>query len=496
MMKKAWYCGLILVLVIAMLGGCGQSEQPVSETQEETTQLKMYLLGDKPAIYDEIYGQVNEMLKQDLNAQLEVEFIPWGEQDKKYALIFAANEDFDLVYAANWAYYTQQAAKNSFLELTDELLEKNNPTSLAEIPEVAWEQTKVNGKRYMIPISGVEFGTHVVGIRGDLREKYSLPPITDLASLEAYMDAVAENEDTITPWGGLSTRELALMMPQEWAYAGNVGEEMMIGFDIADDSAAVFSIVDTPEYEAYVQKMKSWFDKGYWNSDVLSTVGEGLSKGRFAVSSHNILTTSSYLNTLNAENPDWKVELCDISQGTKKLPLLYTNSGMAVHQTSKNPDKALQTIELLRNDPDYFNLTWYGVEGKHWEPVGDKEFRSLNDQLPSEEQYYPGCVWGWRNAKLWRTESNMYGDSKQMLKDWEARDMVQSDVQAFNFNSEQVKNEMAAVTNVYKQYGVPLEYGFVDPVEGLRVYREKLEQAGHDKILAEMQRQLDAYLNQ
>ena len=39
----------------------------------------------------------------------------------------------------------------------------------------------------------------VLGIRGDLREKYGLPEVTDIESLENYMAAVAENEDDLVP---------------------------------------------------------------------------------------------------------------------------------------------------------------------------------------------------------------------------------------------------------------------------------------------------------
>ena len=486
-------CILIISIILA---GCTGNPRNAAGGNGEPVKIKMYLLGDKPQNYNEIYDKVNEIMKEKIGAYLDIEYISWADQDKKYSLIFAANEDFDLVYSANWSYYTQQAAKNSFLELTDELLKKNNPTSYAEIPQVAWEQAKVNGKVYMIPITGVEFGTHTMGIRGDLREKYNLPPVTSLETLEDYMSAVAKNETTITPWCALSTRSIALMTPNEWDYAGNVGEEIMIGYKINDNSGQIFSIVDTPEYEAYVKRMKTWFENGYWTSDVLSTANsEGISKGRFAVQSHNILSTGNSLNFTETANPEFKVELCDISEGAKKLPLLYTNSGMSVHLTSKKVDKALSAVELLRNDKKLFDLTWYGIEGKHWNSVGDLEYSWLSDDLPAEDQYYAGCVWGWRNEKLWRTDVNMFGNSKETIQKWKDEDMVESMVQPFNFNSEKVKNEIAAVTNVYKQYGMPLEYGFVDPADGLKGYKEKLSQAGLDKIITEMQNQLNEYLN-
>ena len=61
---------------------------------------------------------------------------------------------------------------------------------------------------------------------------------------------------------------------------------------------------------------------------------------------------------------------------------------------------------------------------------------------------------------------------------------------AFNFDDSNVKNEMAAVGNVITQYGVPLDLGMVSDVEaGVKEYREKLSEAGFDKILEECKSQ-------
>ncbi len=50
----------------------------------------------------------------------------------------------------------------------------------------------------------------------------------------------------------------------------------------------------------------------------------------------------------------------------------------------------------------------------------------------------------------------------------------------------------AAVSNVMETYGKPLFYGLVDPNDekhGLKVFNDKLKQAGTEKVVAEMQNQ-------
>ena len=61
-------------------------------------------------------------------------------------------------------------------------------------------------------------------------------------------------------------------------------------------------------------------------------------------------------------------------------------------------------------------------------------------------------------------------------------------------NYDPVKNEYAAVLNVMQQYYLPLKLGYVDPVKGLAALKEKLKAAGVEKVQAEMQKQLDAFV--
>lgn len=67
----------------------------------------------------------------------------------------------------------------------------------------------------------------------------------------------------------------------------------------------------------------------------------------------------------------------------------------------------------------------------------------------------------------------------------------------FIADTEPVKTEMANVANVAAEYGDPLEKGLVDPDDperGLEMFRQKLKEAGIEKIVGEIQTQLDTWL--
>jgi len=57
-----------------------------------------------------------------------------------------------------------------------------------------------------------------------------------------------------------------------------------------------------------------------------------------------------------------------------------------------------------------------------------------------------------------------------------------------------MKTEMAACKAVMDEYDISLDTGSVDPDTVLSKYADKLKKAGLDKIIAEKQKQLDAYL--
>mgnify|MGYP002540395756 CR=1 FL=1 len=135
-MKKAKriICLALCIVFVVALAGCGGSG---NNDGGKITKLKMILVGEKPAIYDEIYTKLNEMLRQDIGAEVEIEYYNYSDLQQKYSLLFSTGEDFDIVFAADWVKYNQQAAKNSFMEITDDMLKnKNNHTRFITLKDM------------------------------------------------------------------------------------------------------------------------------------------------------------------------------------------------------------------------------------------------------------------------------------------------------------------------------------------------------------------------
>ena len=70
---------------------------------------------------------------------------------------------------------------------------------------------------------------------------------------------------------------------------------------------------------------------------------------------------------------------------------------------------------------------------------------------------------------------------------------VKSPTLGFNFNSDSVRSELASITNISMEFYPALGTGSVDPEEYLPKFNKKLEEAGIDKVLKEIQKQYDEW---
>ena len=171
--KKLFALILALVLIFTVFAGCsggGESSTggssaagdsgtdsgsesgdalPALDTSKEV-ELVMYFISDRPAKYDEIEANFNEIFKEKLNCTLKTEWIAWSDYANKYPLLFSSGEKFDLAYTATWLGFSNYAAKGGFMNL-DELWPTYAPNNYALQSEAGLTQATIDGHYYVIP---------------------------------------------------------------------------------------------------------------------------------------------------------------------------------------------------------------------------------------------------------------------------------------------------------------------------------------------------------
>lgn len=512
-LKYGFIRGCIMVLVLSfLLAGCTGSSNlrpgsltvaqtdPANSADLDEVTLKMYLIGDKSKDFDLVYDQLNKYLYEDIRATVQVSFLGWGEYQQKYPLLFASGEAFDLIFTANWAFYNNQSMKGGFMEITKEMLNAYAPRTEATMYAQAWEQAKVNGKVYMIPMNYKELNDFVYLVRGDLMDKYGIDPIRDIDDFEAYLEAVAQNEKQLIPldigsdYDFSSLVRLIVCAPRNMEYVEP--HTLNHVYDLTDEDAHIYSIVELPEFLEFAKKMKEWNEKGYWSKSALVnkvSVKDSFIQGKSASAVVNLETANSIYMSVSSNNPEWQVRVYDAMNGKGVTIKPYIQNGMGISANSKHPERALMFLDLVRNEQKYADLVTYGIEGIHYQLTKDGKVKPLAATVN-----YPiddNCNWGFRNESLMRDIEGRMPNYQEIRNSWE-KVALSHPIQNYSFDDSKVKNEIALLNNLWRiDYKVVVMGFTVDPEEEVRKLREKYKLAGDDTITAIQEKQMKEYLD-
>lgn len=519
MKKKLLALLLCLAMATSVFAGCGAEEVPaVSEKNSETgkeasieggeeptvdisehVELTMYLVGDTPEDFDEVYAEVNKILEEECNATLNVEWLSWAEENTKYSLLFSSGEDFDMIFTATtWCHFEQTVALGGFLGMDEEFLQTYCPDMWKTLPETAWKQATVDGAVRMLPGNFTEVTPDCMALRGDLVEKYGYGDIRGYEDLLAfYKDAAADGIYAMTGAGG---------MYWNWFQSNGYGvlsgapsEGELVLYSVTDaDTVDIKYPLEWDAFTEYCYEMKELVDAGAWSADVLNSTEDrqdGLLSGRSVGFGWNVGSCAMFANQANEAHPEWEVSVYNTAKDYTYVGTKYINGGMGINAASKNPERAAMVVNEFYSNPKLQDLTQLGIEGVHWEAVGENEYKKIEGN-----EYSASNCWGWRNMDLMRTEYNENPtevDLKQ--KELEAyyleHTREEHPLDSFAFDSTPVSVQFAAVEAAMGTYWDPLISGLVDDVDAtLKEFRAAMDAAGVQDIMDEIDRQIEAYM--
>ncbi|MFC5407528.1 extracellular solute-binding protein [Cohnella soli] len=498
---STWIAAAIAFALLAGCVGNAGKEEGISASADtpnisKKVEVKMYLAGDASADSPLVEQEINKLLEKDLNATIKIINIPWSDWGTKYPLILTSGEKYDLVYASNWAGFSDYARKGAFMAI-DDLLPKYAPATVKQLPPQAWDEVKIDGKIVGIPSYQDDYLTDAMVIRGDLREKYGVPPVTDLDSLGVYLEAVKKNEPDLVPLDA------------------NASEDLLIPatpYEIIDGAIYAYSYEDLKKgkinhlafmdaFEPFVNRMKEWNDKGYFSKGMLTNKGYSYGsyeKGTSAVGVGNTGQIFNVLANTQITHPEWKSEFVSFRLKTKAgvHKLSFMSEGMAVGRFAENPERALMILDKFRTDKTYYNLLHYGIEGRNYIINAEGKRENPPGVTPDKNGYLANNngQWGFVVTSMETQDANEWPDKRKIINPQFDEFTTPDLMGRFVFNRDNVKAELAAMSQVYIQYAVPLRWGFTkDPAKDLENLRSKLKAAGSDKVLAEMRQQLLDY---
>ncbi len=489
----------VLLLATGLLSAQGTKEQ--SAVSAKPVKLVMYLLGDRTPDFDQVFDKINERIQtQGVNAELEVKFLSWGEYEQKYPLLFASGENFDIIFSADWAFYNAQSSKGGFWEISPERLEQYAPMTAKSMYSAAWEQAKVDGKVYMLPMNFAELTGYVFLVRGDLMDKYGIKSVDTVEGLETYLSAIATNEKSLIPIDVGSDYDSNFIYDKlfdkaiQGKYRGGGPWQMMGVYSLSNPDVRLSNASDLVEYRDVLALLKTWKDKGFWSKSALVNSidnRESFRSSRSSMAMMNLNTAVGEYTAVSSAHPEWDVRVFDAQFGVPAKLQSFMGNGMSINAGSKHPELALQVIDLLRNDEVCHDLFSYGIEGIHYTDNHD----GTVTLLPKNADYgYDGnCNWGIRNDGYWKSLKGGIPNYAELKEHWLAT-AVYNPLDGFNFNNSNCKNEVAALNDIFQSMFRPYALGFVDDADtGIAQLQKQLKAAGADKVYDEMTRQFKAY---
>lgn len=500
MKKKAIAIAAAAAVAVAAIG-----QSAFADDLKKEAKIVGYVLGDAPQGLPAITDAINKKTKADINATVEFNYIGWGDLASKYPLLLAAGQDVDWIFTASWCRYFESSAKGAFLEITDDMLKKYMPNYYATQNKVALQQARINGKLYMLPTTSPDRKVDVALIRGDLRKKYGVPEIKRWSDIEPYLAAIKAHESEMAPIYSDNTIDIGrpeayyqdCFCPILQDPLAATGSGTGLGFTIQETSGKLYSMFDEPYISAIKKSakvMKSWYDKGYINKDVFANKvrsKDAFVQGKSAVGFGNSIDIQQTLTDCAAKG--YEVEIIpDLDNKGHRMGDSAIGNGVAIPAFAKNPERTLMFLDRLMEDKSYNYLIYYGIEGKHY-TIKDGKI-ALNTAISD----YPVDA-----AGFWFTDKNQFLPLANWTPQYAALKadiakkgyVVDYPLSALNIDTTSVKNEIAAVNQVLIQYYQPIQVGLVQDVDAaLKTLQQKLKAAGQDKIRAECQKQIDAYI--
>ena len=168
-----------------------------------------------------------------------------------------------------------------------------------------------------------------------------------------------------------------------------------------------------------------------------------------------------------------------------------THGATSLGANSKNHERALMVYELIRQDKEVYQLLNFGIEGVQYEIKDGKRVRPAG--FDDAKDGFASNFWGGRVDKFELPSDTDWSGINQI---YEANDKIKKDYPygRFVFDRTPIETEITAITEVMSKLGPAISFGKAgDPVKAVEEFRAKLKVAGYDKVLAEVQKQMNAF---
>lgn len=527
MKKKVIALLFATTLLAGTLAGCGSkadnapaaSGEAAAEASEAGTEaaavdnseaynidMQIVTWGGTPDEIDQVEAAINAITQEEINATVSLIPIAAWDLASESSRALAAGEKIDLVCVFTFGQamdsISNYTSKNMFRPLND--LYATYGTDIAPALGERINLGYIEDTLYAIPCvfnlgNGTSFTARKdyleqLGIEPEEGKLYTMDDLTEI--FEAYKQEFGAGHYGLSTYGTSGDAYHQFYPVDALGGQEYTGVLMNAGLD---GENTVVDLFETQEYMDYCKQMRAWYQAGYINPDV-TTISDDVTSQ---------MKSGNYLGTIGFNSPGSKVGLeNNLGVELVEFPLVdayasttYASEALwAIPNTSENPERVMQFLNLLYQDRDLANdidsLLSDGLEGVSYNVV---------EQLEGSRAIISAGEGTWSQ---W-VPNDLYGNSLTVPRHQPNTAEIYDEIEAFNnkiteqgritkafgyvFNPANVSTQTAAVASVATQYRSIIGYGSVDPEEVMPEFIQALKDAGIDEVIAENQKQLDAW---
>lgn len=510
-MKRTLLKKILSVVCVATLGvglvGCGsttESENPKTDNaatensqtdgNEDVPVVKMGF----PSIVEltdleQVQDAINEVMVKEAGAKLEIVAMDFGNYTTQLKMMLSTGEDELDIFHPYYAFPLTTLANNKQVLALDDLLEEYGQGILETIDPEYIDCGKIDGTTYTLPIANAYSSSIAYIMRKDVADELGIVP-EEIKNLDDLTDVLAKAKELHPELTMIPTSSSGWFTDNTVDYLSDknmLGVLLNYGQDLK-----VENYYASDRYKELCEYAKKWQDAGFFADDPLNNangamaaVTNGEAVGCFTDRYSAEACVMDYTTTMGREIVAF--ELANPLLTTSKV----IHNNWCIAASCKNPEAAMKVLNVMYTNETVANLLMNGIEGVTYQvtPEGNLSYMEGKDMFSAG--WCTGMSFFWPNKLITKPFAPQTEAYYQNMK--ESNDVaIRSKALGFNFDGTTVADEITACTNVVNQYNYPLLAGVVDYEEALPKFLKELEDAGIQDIIAEKQKQLDAWAEQ
>ena len=452
-------------------------------------EINWYIEGNgQPPDTARIMAAANELLKP-INATLNMHVISWGDWNTKTTAMTASSDYYDILFTANWNQFASQVAQNIFLNL-DDLYQKYGQNIINDCGMDMLNRIKVGGHWYSVPVNKDNFTGYGFAFNQKILDEHGWK-ISDLKSIEdltPWFAEVQKSDPGIQPFGMAVGNNFIMDID-----CGDITGTTYVPLGMYDDnrSKEITFLFDSKWVQYELELTRQWYQAGYINPNapqktdttLQTQQGDGtvfcfeqpLKPGKDGEISNAKVTYTQWL----------------ISDYFAHAPF---GAMQSISKTSKDPARCMMFLNMLYGDASkdkgsLLNLLTFGQEGKDYTFAPDGRVQLVAN--PGWNFNMPWMLGNQLNQMLLTTQpADEYTQIAKVNKSCHP-----TYFDSFLLDPSNINTQMAAITNATTPLIDPLLVGAVDVKPTIDKIREAANAAGLEAVKAELQKQLDAYIN-